>query len=376
MSDPRHTKLAETLVHYSCDLSEGENVLIEAIDVPHVFTRELIRVVHAAGARPFVTLKSQSVWRALQLSGSQEQMALIADVEAKRMAEMDAYIGVRGALNVSEWSDVPAEKMSLYEKNVWKKVHQDIRVPDTKWVVLRWPSESMAQLAQMSSEAFEQFYFDVCTIDYAKMSSAMGPLKELMEATDRVRLVAPHTDLTFSIAGIPAVLCDGHRNIPDGEVYTAPVRDSLNGTIRYNTPTLYRGVTHENVFFRFENGRIVEADSNQPEHLQRVLDTDEGARYIGEFSLGFHPLIHRPMKDILFDEKIKGSFHFTPGQAYEEADNGNRSEVHWDIVMIQTPEYGGGEITFDGELIRKDGLFVPADLLPLNPENLGGPAAS
>lgn len=372
MSDPRHTRLAETLVHYSCSLEPGQNVLIEAVDVPHVFTRELIRVTHEAGARPFVTLKSQEVWRALQLAGSQEQMALIADVEARRMAEMDAYIGVRGSTNVSEWSDIPAEKMKLYESNVWKTVHQDIRVPETKWVVLRWPSGSMAQLAQMSTEAFEQFYFDVCTIDYARMSQAMRPLKELMEATDRVRLRAPDTELTFSLQGIPAVLCDGHRNIPDGEVYTAPVRDSVKGTIRYNTPTLYRGVTHDNVFFEFDNGRIVRADSNNPEHLQQVLDTDEGARYIGEFSLGFHPLIHRPMKDILFDEKIAGSIHLTPGMAYKEADNGNVSNIHWDLVLRMDAASGGGEIWFDDRLIRRDGLFVIDELQGLNPDALTG----
>jgi aminopeptidase len=371
MSDPRHTKLAETLIQYSCSLKEGENVLIEAIDVPHAFTRELVRVAHTAGARPLVTLKSQTVWRALQLAGSREQMALIGQVEAKRMAEMDAYIGVRGSDNVSEWSDVPADKMALYEGHVWKPVHQDIRVPETKWVVLRWPSPSMAQLAQQSTEAFEQFYFDVCTIDYGRMSAAMKPLQELMDATDKVRLIAPGTELAFSIKDIPSVRCDGHRNIPDGEVYTAPVRDSLNGTIQYNTPSLYRGVTHENIRFEFENGRIVKASSNNTAHLERVLDTDEGARFVGEFSLGFHPLIHQPMKDTLFDEKIAGSLHFTPGRAYDDADNGNRSEIHWDLVLIQRPEYGGGEMAFDGTVVRKDGLFVEEELAGLNPDRLG-----
>jgi len=371
MSDPRHTKLAEILVQYSCELKTGDKVLIEAVDIPHAFTTELIRVAAEAGAQPFVTLKNQSVWRALQLAGSEPQMQLIAEIEAKRMAEMDAYIGVRGTDNVSEWSDIPTDKMGLYESSVWKKVHIDIRVPDTRWVVLRWPSPSMAQLAQMSTEAFENFYFDVCNLDYDRMSKAMQPLKELMDATDKVRLVAPGTDLSFSLKDIPAVCCDGHRNVPDGEVFTAPVRDSINGTIQYNTPTLYQGVTHQDIRFEFKDGKIVAASSNQTEHLVKVLDTDDGSRYVGEFAIGFHPRILRPMKDILFDEKIAGSIHLTPGQAYKEAWNGNSSQIHWDLVLLMDPEAGGGEIWFDDKLIRKDGEFVIPELEGLNPDQLG-----
>ncbi|HEX2252037.1 MAG TPA: aminopeptidase [Thermoanaerobaculia bacterium] len=370
MPDPRHRRLARLLVEYSCALQPGDNVLIEAVDVPEAFVRELVAAAAAAGARPLVTLKSQAVWRALMLAASEEQMRLIAEAEATRMRQMDAYIGIRGNPNVSEWSDVPGEKMALYERFFWKPVHQEIRVRQTRWVVLRWPNPSMAQLAQTSSEAFEDFYFDVCTVDYARMSRAMQPLAARMEAADRVRLVAPGTELTFSIRGIPAVPCDGKLNIPDGEVFTAPVRDSVNGTIAFNCPTVYQGVTHENVRLTFRDGRIVAATSSDPAHLARVLDSDEGARYVGEFAIGFHPLIRRPMKDILFDEKIAGSIHFTPGQAYEEADNGNESQIHWDLVLRMDPEVGGGEIWFDDHLLRKDGRFVPDDLQDLNPERL------
>jgi aminopeptidase len=370
MTDPRHTRLAELLIGYSCEVQEGENVLIEAIDVPQRFVAELVRACAEAGGRPFVTLKSQAVWRALMRHGSEAQMKLIGEVEAHRMREMDCYIGLRGNANVSEWSDVPGDKMRLYESWFWRPVHQEIRVKDSRWVVLRWPNPSMAQLAQMSTEAFEDFYFEVCTLDYAKMSRAMQPLKERMEATDRVRLVAPGTDLRFSIAGIPAVPCDGKLNIPDGEVFTAPVRDSVEGTIQFNAATIYQGVTHENVSLRFEQGRIVEAASSDSEHLNHVLDSDEGARYVGEFAIGFHPHIRRPMKDILFDEKIAGSIHFTPGQAYDEADNGNDSQVHWDLVLMMDEKAGGGEVWFDGELVRKDGRFVVPELEGLNPEHL------
>ncbi|MEJ2483721.1 MAG: aminopeptidase [Gemmatimonadota bacterium] len=376
MTDPRYNRLAETLVHYSCELKPGEKVLIEAIDVPHAFTNELVRVAHAAGVVPSVLLKSNQVLRRLLLGATEAQLEVMARGEETVMDLMDAYIGVRGSGNISELSDVPADHMKLYEQLIWKRVHTDIRVAKTRWVVLRWPSPSMAQLAERSTESFADFYFDVCTMDYAKMSEALKPLQALMERTDRVRIVAPDTDLEFSIEGIPAIPCDGKRNIPDGEVYTAPVRDSLNGTIRYNTPTVYQGVSHQNVFFRFEEGKIVEAKSNNTEHLNRVLDSDEGARYVGEFAIGFNPHIREPMKDILFDEKIAGSLHLTPGNAYDVAFNGNRSQIHWDLVLIQRPEYGGGEIWFDDVLVRKDGRFVPSELEGLNPENLlkGGPA--
>jgi aminopeptidase len=228
----------------------------------------------------------------------------------------------------------------------------------------------MAQQAGRSTEAFESFYFDVCTFDYARMADAMQPLIQCMAAAESVQISGPGTDLRFSIKDIPVIGCSGSHNIPDGECFTAPVRDSVEGTIRFNTPTLYHGVTFTDIELTFEKGQVVTATSNNTKKLNEILDTDEGARYIGEFAIGFNPYIQQPMLDILFDEKIAGSFHFTPGQAYEDADNGNRSSVHWDMVMIQTHEFGGGEIRFDDTVIRKDGQFVIDDLKPLNPEQL------
>lgn len=303
------------------------------------------------------------------MNASEEQMKIIAKHEGDLMAQMDAYIGLRSGDNINELSDVPSEQMALYEKTVLA-MHREIRIKKTKWVVLRYPNAPMAQLASMSTEAFEDFYFQVCNLDYSKMNEAMKSLEDLMNRTDKVHLKGPGTDLTFSIKDIPAVRCAGEANIPDGEVYTAPVRDSINGTITYNTPSPYQGFTFENVSLTFENGKIVNATANDSERINKIFDTDEGSRYIGEFAIGVNPYIQHPMKDILFDEKIDGSFHFTPGQAYEEAYNGNESNIHWDMVMIQRPDYGGGEIYFDDVLIRKDGRFVLPELNVLNPENL------
>ena len=368
MQDPRIRRLAEVLVDHSCRLQKGDNVLIEAFDLPEPnLVNALIELAVERGGTPLVSWKNNSVLRTLYTRGSREGISLIGELERERMSRMSAYIGIRGAANSNEFADVPREKMDQYQECWWKPVHIDVRVPKTKWVVLRYPTPSFAQAAKMSCEAFEDFYFDVCTADYAKMAKDQEPLRERMLKADRVRLTGPGTDLTFSIQGIPVIACNGLRNIPDGEVFTAPVRDSINGTIAYNAASLYQGTVFEGVRFEFQAGKIVNATcSNEPEKLNSILDSDEGARYIGEFAIGCNNRIRRPMLDILFDEKIGGSIHLTPGNAYETADNGNRSRVHWDLVFIQTPEYGGGEIHFDGELVRRDGRFVPRDLQPLN----------
>ncbi len=368
MTDPRYTKLAKLLVNYSTALKQGDRTLLDLIDVPDEFAIELIRAVRAAGATPFAEVRHTRVSRELLIGTNEKHAAQARDIELFRMKKMQAYIAIRGSANISENSDVPGDRMQLYSR-ITRPV-QDYRVNRTRWCVLRWPTPSMAQAAGMSTEAFENLYFDVCTMDYAKMARAMVPLERRMKRADRVQLKAPGTDLAFSIKDIGAKMCIGDRNIPDGEVFSCPVKNSVNGVIQFNTPTIYAGTKFENVRLEFKDGKVIKAAANNPKRLNEILDTDAGARYVGEFSLGFNPWILNPMCDILFDEKIAGSLHFTPGQAYEECDNGNRSAVHWDMVLIQRPEWGGGEVWFDGELIRKDGLFVPKDLKPLNPKNL------
>lgn len=369
--DQRIKTLAKNLVNYSCRVQKGEKVLIHYIgNDTHLLAKQLIEEVYEAGGIPFIDHTNNRLLRQ-QLQGcTEEQMKLQASFEAMRMKEMDCYIGIRGAHNAAELGDVPADKLKIYNQYILTEVHSNIRVADTKWVILRYPNNAMAQLADMSLDAFEDFYFNVCNLDYHKMSIAMDALVELMEKTDKVRITGEGTDLSFSIKGLPAIKCAGEMNIPDGEVFTAPVRDSINGVLTYTAPALYQGTTYENIRFEFKNGQIINATANETEKINQVLDTDEGARYIGEFAIGVNPYIIHPMRDTLFDEKIMGSFHFTPGRAYDECDNTNRSAIHWDLVCIQTPEYGGGEIYFDDVLIRKDGRFVLPELEPLNPENL------
>jgi aminopeptidase len=371
MLDPRVQQLADVLVHHSLEIQPGDKVLVEAFDIPPEATACVVRTLSRAGALPVVDTRHNQVLRELYLNATEERMRLIGDIDLARMKEMDCYIGLRGGPNITEFADVPPEKMELFQRLWWKRVHSDQRLSHTRWVVLRWPSPSMAQSAMMSTEQFEEFYFRVCCFDYARLERAVEPLKARMERAREIRLVGPGTDLRLDKGNIDVVPCTGRRNIPDGECFTTAQRDRVDGTIAFNTVSVYLGKTFEDIRLTFRNGRIVEATASDTASINKILDSDEGARHIGEFSIAFHPHILHPMRDTLFDEKIAGSIHLTPGNAYEVADNGNRSQVHWDMVLIQRPEYGGGEIYFDGELIRKDGVFVVEDLAGLNPDALG-----
>lgn len=373
MLDPRITQLAEMLTTHSTSLTADDSVLIHAFDIPDEAVAEVVRVAQATGAKVAVRLESNKIKRQLLRNISEENVKMIADIELAEMKHMTAYIAFRGGDNATELADVPSEKNALWQKFYATPVVHGQRVPHTKWAVLRWPSPGMAQAASMSTDAFEEFYFNVCTLDYSKMEAAAKPLVELMNRTDRVHLKGPGTDLTFSIKGIGSVSCHGKRNIPDGECFSCPVRESVNGVVQYNTVSLYQGMEFKDIRFVVEEGKIVEATAGgMTDELNKILDTDEGARYFGEWSLGYNPYVLHPMKDTLFDEKIAGSFHLTPGNAYGgPGGNGNHSAIHWDIVNIQRADYGGGEVWFDDVLIREDGIFALPELQGLNPDQLG-----
>jgi len=365
MHDPRIDSLARQLVRYSVAIKKGEKILIELTDVPNSIGLALVREVRARGGIPLVRIHDTRLNREMLSGATDDQYRLISKLLLQEMKEMNAYLAIRGSHNIAELSDVPGERMTMAMKHMRPVL--DHRVSKTRWCVLRWPTPSMAQQANMSSEAFEDFFFRVCLLDYKALIPAMKALRDLMNKTDKVHIKGPGTDLRFSIKDIPALYSGGNYNIPDGEVFTSPVRDSVQGFITYNAPTIYQGIPFDSIRLEFANGKIIKAEAGGRTHdLNRILDSDPGARYIGEFALGFNPHIREPMRDILFDEKIAGSFHFTPGQAYEDADNGNRSQVHWDMVSIQRREYGGGEIFFDGKPIRRNGIFLPKPLQKLN----------
>lgn len=364
MKDKRNEILARQLLEYSVKIKKGEVLYLEIKGRDTLeLGKQVIRLATEKGATTFWFYNDESLLRQMVKTAGDEQFKQMAELHLPLMQRANAYIGLRGSDNPFDLADIEQSQKDKHNNLFYKPVHLEERVKRTRWVVLRFPNNAMAQLAETSQEAFEDFYYEVCCADYAKMSKAQDRLFDLMDKTDKVHIKSPGTDLSFSIKGISCVKCDGERNIPDGEVYTAPVRDSINGTITYNCPSLYQGNLYTDISFTFENGKIVKATCQGDDtQLNKILDTDEGARYVGEFAIGVNPFILHPMRDTLFDEKIAGSFHLTPGQCYDEAPNGNQSSIHWDLVLIQRPDYGGGEIYFDDKLIRKDGVFTDEEM--------------
>ncbi len=379
MRDPRHEELARVLVEHSTKVKKGDVAIVQGIGLEtYSLAGAVARAVIAAGGIPLVKLEETDAVRDLVMECNEGQLNKLGSLLLEEMKRAQVYIGIRGSRNVYELAEVPSDRLKVYNRHILQPVHLEQRVKHTRWCVLRYPNAAMAQLAGRPTDSFEDYYFDVCTIDYARMAEAVRPLRDLMLKTDQVRITAPGTDLRFSIRGIGVIPCAGERNIPDGECFTAPVRDSIEGTVTFNTPTLYEGRAFERIRLRFERGKAVEAGDGggNTEELNRILDRDEGARYAGEWAVAFNPMIRKPMRDILFDEKIGGSWHMALGQAYEETQNGNSSAIHWDLIQIQTPEYGGGTLELDGRVIREDGRFVVPELEGLNPEKFLGPGIS
>lgn len=361
-------KLAHTIVNYSINVQESEKVLIkyysdEALDL----VKELVKnVCINKGVANYRKIDSELEREILELS-SPEIVPLLTNQAKYEVENYDSIIFIRYSENEFESVNVPTMKLGAVNKS--KRPYDEIRINNRKWTLLNYPSKLDAHKARMSYDDYKKFAFEVMNVDYKNMREKLEPLRLLMEKTDKVRMVGPNTDITFSIKGLPAIPCCGTANIPDGEVYTAPVRESVNGVITYNTPSPYHGRVYNNISLTFENGKIIKAvcdNEKDNKELEKIFASDEGASYVGEFSFGVNPLILNPMGDILFDEKIKGSIHFTPGTCYDDCNNGNKSIIHWDLVWIQREEYGGGEVYFDDVLIRKNGEFVLDELKEIN----------
>lgn len=371
MREQQLHNIAKNIIDNSIKLKENENILIELYGTHgKPLALEVMKYAANIGARAYFNIIDYDMIRIMLDNADENYMKTYGICDLERMKQMDAYLAIKSVDNPNVLKGVPSENMTLYNKCYTLPVHLEERVKNTKWCLVNYPNEYLAKNSNVTLKEYIDLYYKVCTLDYNKLSNAMDKLVELMKKTDKVKIIGKGTDIEFSIKGIDVEKYYGTYNLPDGEVATAPVKESINGYITYNTKTSYNGIQFNNIKLVFKGGKIVETYADNNEELEKILDTDEGARYIGEFALGLNPYITKIMGDILFDEKIYGSFHLTPGTSVDGFDNGNRSAIHCDLVCIQTKDYGGGEIYFDDILIRKDGEFVLEELKCLNKENL------
>ena len=362
----RIKKLSETIVKHSLKVKKGDKVLItyQAYECNY-FIKTLVKDILIQGGIPSIKYQDSELENIIKENLNDDIIENKKNIFAFEVEEYDCFIQIR--YTTSDYYDKNVDRNLNNKLKEELSPFKDIEINQRRWVLLNYPSYVDAYKAKISYEKFFDFAFNTMTVDYDKMYKSMLPLKKLMEKTDKVRITAPKTDITFSIKGLPAIICSGESNIPDGEVFTAPIKDSINGTITYNTPSPYNGNIFHDVSLTFKDGKIIKATSKEGEvELNKIFDTDEGSRYVGEFSLGLNPMIMHPIGDILYDEKIAGSIHFTPGSAYKECYNGNDSNIHWDMVLIQRSDYGGGNIYFDDKLIRENGVFVLDELKDLN----------
>lgn len=367
-----YVKYAKLIVEQVVCVKPGENVLIEITDVDDGLALEMMRAVHAVAGRAFYHQMRDTLQSAWISGADNEAIQMQAQWDVQRMREMDVYISLRLNKNPYDMAEIPLERSKKYRTYYERPVHFQTRIPHTRWLATCEPNEAMAQSAGMATESFEKFYYECCCIDYARFAQRMQPLAERMKKADWVRIKGPDVDLSFRIRNKGVCVCRGTHNIPAGEVFTAPEIDSAEGYICYNTPTFFDNEQFEGVRLELRGGKIVSYSCRHgsQSHMDAIFATDEGARFIGEFAMGTNPFVDRVIGSILFDEKAAGSFHFTPGNSYESCGNGNISNIHWDMVYRMQPEYGGGEIWFDDTLIQKNGIFLPQDLQPLNPELL------
>jgi aminopeptidase len=364
----RMDAIADMIAGHSLKITPGDKVLVDATDDCDDLIMAAIKSIQAKGGLPFVLHQSSRVRCAWLMGITDEQLESWYESMYHLRKDMDCILTIRSQNNGFELADVPQEAIRKFA-GMSIRLGKLARKPTLRTSLIRYPTAAFAQQCGMSTDACEEYFFNVCTMDYQALYQEMEPLKAALDHAGRVRILSPGTDISFSIEGVNCFISAGTWNIPDGETAMEIVRESVNGIISYNVPSNHQGFVYRDIRLTFKEGRVAGVEANDAKRMEAILDTDAGARYIGEFAIGVNPYIRRPIIDTLFDEKMAGSLHFTPGGTDSD---GNPSSVHWDIVQSHMPEFGGGEIYLDGKLWRKDGLFVDDALKRLNPDVLLG----
>jgi len=349
MQYDRLALLADRIANYSLKLKKGDRCLIaaghSAMPLVNAFAGTCVEI----GAVPIPYFMDDELTRLFLCSLPQdddialaETIATFVDPIHRMMDGVEAVVVIRSKETDTPYAGATGKTLQHFQNKFGQLFHRFTN--EKRWVVLDWPTALQAEKANLSYEAFYKFVMDISLVDYAAMHAAALPAKAVLDAADRVHIHGPGTDLHFSKKGINTIIGAAANSYPDGELYTAPVKTSVEGYVTFTVPSIYMGQTFEGIRLAFSHGKIVEATckSGDADALTAIFETDEGASYIGEFALGINPDVNQPMNDIHYDEKIAGSFHFTPGNCYNDAYNGNRSAIHWDLVCMQTPEYGGG----------------------------------
>jgi len=354
MVDKRIIDVAKLLIDYSTKTKSGDRVLIRADASAKDLALEVYKHALLRGAHPWIRIDLPSSRYVFFKHASDEQLGFVPEHEMTEIKNTDVYLSLGAPSNVKELSSIDPARISARMKAL--KEVDEWRVEKTRWVVFAYPTEALAQEAEMSLQEFEDFAFNACLVDWAEVSKKLEILKQNVDAADKVEIVSPDTHLEFSVKGRIGVAASGDKNMPDGEFYTSVVEDSVNGKVHFDVPAIWYGNVVEGITLTFEKGRVVSAKAARNQaFLEKILSTDEGAKRIGEFGIGLNYGITKSVKLILFDEKIGGTVHFALGRGYKETLSQNDSAIHWDMIKDLRKD---GEIYFDGKLVMKNGKWL------------------
>lgn len=351
--DQRDEKLANILVHYSIKAKKGDKVIIDFHEAGKTLALEVYKKLLDIGAFVYLEAKLDGFEHAYYKHASSEQINHVFDFEHEKPDEVDARVVIRSSFNSKEMSNIAPEKIAARRKTMQPFLNKYV---EKRWILTYYPSHGMAQEADMSLEEYKEFYFKTCLLDWESVKESQEKLKNAIDDGKVMRVVGEKTDITLSMEGRDGIKCCGEHNMPDGEVFYAPVETQVNGHVYFDLPSIFSGKEVKGIYLEFENGKIIKAtaEKNQ-ELLHAILSTDEGSKYLGEVGIGTNFQITKPTKEILFDEKIGGSIHMAVGRAYKEGGGQNESAIHWDMIKDLRKK---GEIYIDGKLIQKNGKFL------------------